>query len=140
MTVDKSDRVALLRVVDALVEDILNTPDQDIMSEAAQDHADPAAVAAQTRSLFDKAAALAGRSRLAAAKKALAARVPAGSGTRLDPAAARHRLEGILGSKPGTAGRLTLAARNGQGLSDADVNSMLDDLAELGISPEPDEP
>ena len=54
---------------------------------------------------------------------------------RLDPAAARARLQKALLQSPEAAQRLTLAARKGDDLSDADVLGMLEDLEELGILP-----
>jgi hypothetical protein len=140
MTADKSDRVALLRLADALVEDILNASDEDILAEARDDNTDPGAAATQASALFENAAAFAGKERLAAAKAALANRQASAIVTRLDPAVARRRLERIFANDPHAAGKLTRAARKGQGYSDDDVISMLDDLAELGITPGPDEP
>ena len=140
MTANKSDRTALLRLADALGEDILNAPDEAILAEAREDHDDPSAAAAEARTLFEKAVMFAGKGRLAAAKAALRTRQAPATVIRLDPAVARRRLERILASEPDTARKLTLAARKGQRLSDDDVTSMLDDLAELGITPGPDEP
>ena len=48
---------------------------------------------------------------------------------------ARQKLEKILKQHPETLSKLTLAARNGEGLSDSDVFSMLDDFKELGVTP-----
>jgi hypothetical protein len=138
MTGKRSDHTALIRLADAFVKDVLNESDEDILAEACEDHADPATAAAQTRGLFEKAMAMAGKGRLAAAKAALAKRPLSPTVARLDPAEARRRLDRILAHDPDTARKLTLAARNGQGLSDDDVQGMLDDLAELGITPDHD--
>ena len=55
------------------------------------------------------------------------------SAQKLDPAAARARLNTMLEQDPATKTKLTMAARKGEGLSDADVQGMLEDLEELGI-------
>lgn len=137
MTNRKSDRDALDRLTAALVEDILSASDEEIIAEARDDHEVPAGAAAVTRAQFEKAAALAAKNRLAAAKLAVAndRRRPAG-GSPPDPAEARRRLERILAQDT----NLTLAARKGQGFSDEDVQGMLQDLKELGLAPDPDEP
>lgn len=140
MSGNESDRTAVLRLADAFVEDMLNASDEDIFAEAREDHADPAAAAAHARMLFERAVTHVGKSKLAAAKAALARRPLSAIVTRLDPMEARRRLANVLTRDPDTARKLTLAARKGQGLSDNDVQGMLEDLAELGISPDDDLP
>ena len=139
MTGKKSDRDALTRLADAFVEDILNASDEDILAEAREDDADPSAAAAQVKGLFERAMAAAGKGKLAAARTEVARRGSSPTIIRLDPNEARRRLNQLLARDPDTARKLTLAARKGQGLSDTDVQSMLDDLAELGIPIDPNE-
>lgn len=130
----KSDRTALDRLANAMVDDILNASDEELVAEVREDQGNPAAVAAITRAVFDKVGATVAKSRLAAAKEALAAdRRRPGSLTRIDPAEARKRLEDILARDPETHTKLTLAARKGEGLSDEDVLGMLECLADLGV-------
>ena len=142
MTGTKSDRTALARLANAFVEDVLNASDEDIMAEAREDHLDPATAAAHARALFEKAAATAGKGRLAAARSALSQGRRPATVTRLDAAESRRRLQQALTRDPDLARRLTLAARKdqGQGLSDNDVRGLLEDLTELGIMPDADEP
>lgn len=140
MTGKNSVRAALGRLADALVEDILNASDEEMLAEARHDHADPDAVVAAMRVQFEKAVLAAGKARLDAARAAVAGLRPAGAVTRLDPAEARQRLERAMTQDPETARKLTLAARKGEGLSDSDVTGMLEDLAELGLIPGPDKP
>jgi hypothetical protein len=142
MTGTKSDRDPLARLADAFVDDILNASDEDILAEAKEDHPDPAAAAAQAKALFEKAAAVAGKGRLVAAHAALAQQRGPATVIRLDPAEARRRLQHVLTRDPDLARRLTHAARKdqGKGLSAGEVQDLLDDLAELGISIEPGEP
>ena len=139
MTGRKTDRAALLRLADAFVEDILAASDEEILAEAREDRADPAATAARGRALFDTAMIAAGKNRLATAKAALAQQQKPATIIKLDPAEARRRLERVLRQDPDTARKLTLAARNGQGLSDNDVQGLLQDLADLGIDTDREE-
>ena len=140
MTGKNSVRAALGRLADALVEDILNASDEEMLAEARHDHADPDAVVTAMRVQFEKAVLAAGKARLDAARAAVAGLRPAGAVTRLAPAEARQRLERAMTQDPETARKLTLAARKGEGLSDSDVTGMLEDLAELGLIPGPDKP
>jgi len=137
-----SDREALRRLADALADDVLNTSDQEVLAEAAEEYGDTKQLAANMRALFERTCAAAGKAKLAAARAALNGdRRRAPSRRRLDPSAARRLLQQVLTAHPETAQKLTYAARRGEGLSDEDVFSMLDDLEELGVIPcDPQEP
>jgi len=50
-------RSALERLEDALVEDILNASDEDILEEIQEDGGDPDAIAAEVRAIFEAALA-----------------------------------------------------------------------------------
>jgi hypothetical protein len=132
MTSKPTNRDALHRLTVALVEDILNASDEDILAEARQEHPS----AAKTRALFERAAAQAAKGRIVAARSAAANdRSRPASRIPLDPAEARRRVERILAQDP----NLTLAARKGQGSSDDDIKSLLEDLKELGLASDTDE-
>lgn len=137
----RDNRNALDRLTEELIEDILATPDEEILSEARQDHDDPAKVTMAMQALFEKAATNVAKQRFAAAKAAVAAdrqQTLSSSPMRRDPVAARRRLQSIVASDPETARKLTLAARKGEGLSDEDVFGMLEDLEYLGVlGPDP---
>jgi len=127
-------RLALARLENALVEDILAASDDEIAAEIVEVHGDPKKVAAATRAVFEKALAGMGKARLAAARAAVdASRRRPATVVALDPAAARRRLDKLMATDPEVASKLTLAARKGSSPSDADVRSMLEDLEELGI-------
>lgn len=136
------EREALLRLADAMAEDALSASDADIAAEAREDGEELHTVTAKMLALFDRAESEAGKSRMAAARRALEAqRTTAPRVFRLDPARARARLQRALEQSPDTAKKLTLAARKGEDLSDEDVLGMLEDLEELGIiPPEDDQP
>lgn len=137
-----SKNAALERLTEALVEDILATSEAEILSEAMDDGVDPVAETARLKALYKSLSAELGKTRLAAAKAAAQAdrsSSPSRKLTRLDPVAARARLQSILEHDPDTKAKLTIAARKGEGLSDADVQSMLEELEELGIRPPDDD-
>ncbi len=136
MTTNSNDaRDALRRLADALAEDVLSAPDSEILEEAAEIHGDPAKLAADMLKLFEQTMSEQGKERLAAAREAVLAdrRQPAAV-VRLPPAEARRRLQQLIAADPETARKLTVAARKGEGLSDDDVQSMLEDFEELGVT------
>lgn len=133
---DDAKQIALDRLTDALVEDILATPDADLLKEERDAGNDPSEVAKAARALYERASILSAKKKLQAAKAALRAeRRPRMEAPvrELDPAVARARLNALLEQHPETKTKLTMAARKGEGLSDADVQSMLEDLEELGV-------
>jgi hypothetical protein len=128
---------ALDRVAEKLAEDVLNATDAEILAEAEEDGRDIAAEAASSRAIFVKALAAQGKRRMAAARAAIDARSATSAPTarRLSPEQARQLLARALRDAPETSDKLTMAARKGQDLSDADVYGMLDDLVDLGLLP-----
>jgi hypothetical protein len=137
-----SDREALDRLGDVLVEDILAASDETILAETRQDGEDPEAVAANMRTLFEKVVDARGKARMAAAKAAVADhRRRTAVVIPLNPAAARRLLDRALARDPETASKITMAARKGKGgeLSDDEVRGMLEDFQELGALPPPEE-
>ncbi len=129
---------ALDRVARALVDNILDTDMTALLAEIDEDGGDRAGEARRLKGVYGKALAEVGKSRLATAKAAVAedrASRRIGPMANLYPALARSRLEAALLHDPETKNKLTLAARKGEGLSDADVLSVLEDLEALGIPP-----
>ena len=136
----KTDKDALDQLTDNLVDDILNTSDDEILAELKEHDIDAEQLAASMRTLFDKTMIAANKHRLAAAKAGVAALKKASETVKmpsLDIAAARERLNRILETLTPDQ-NLTLAARKAIELSDADVLSLLDDLNELGLAPPED--
>jgi len=130
------DRDALDRVTANLADDLLNTSDDALLKEVREDGGDPQAVAAHGLAIFEKAASFVAKSRLAAAKAAVAAtRLGHQNVIPIGPTEARALLTRVLAHHPEATNNLTLAARKAVGeASDADVRDMLEDLSELGIS------
>ena len=132
----ETQREALLRLADAMADDVLKVSDAELLAEAAEDGEDPQALAAAMRRHFDQIESETGKARMAAARAALnAQQLRPEAISQLDPANARRRLQQALAQSPETARKLTLAARKGEDLSDDDVLAILEDLADLGILP-----
>ncbi len=138
MSENRSSRADLDRLADALVEDILTASDDEILAEAREDYGDPAAVAAEVHEIYERAILLAKKNRLAAARDAVRRNNARGRKlVHLEPREARLRLEAALAKDPNA--KMTLAAREGKELSDADVLGMLEDLEALGIDTSKDD-
>lgn len=134
-----NDPIALDRLAETLIDDILNMTDEEILAEVKADGDDPERVAQETRGIFERAIMNFGKLKLLAAKKAVISdRQKSSKVSQIDPSAARQKLDRILKKNPKTLDKLTLAARKGEGLSDSDVLSMLQDLEELGIEEQDD--
>jgi hypothetical protein len=128
---------ALDRLTEKLVEDVLNASDTELLAEAKEEGRDVAGDAARSRAIFAKALGAQGKRKMVAARAALNARVvssarPSG---QLTPEQARATLARALRAAPDAVTKLTMAARKDQGLSDADVYGVLEDLADLGLLP-----
>jgi hypothetical protein len=130
------EQQALDRLADALVDDVFNASDEEIMAERAE-MKNVAEEDAKLKALFEQALLKANKSRLAAAKAGAAAnrdpimRTPA---PVVDIAAARERIRALVKAEDPSR-PVTLAARNEDELSDADILSMYEDLVELGVVP-----
>ncbi|MGE4403690.1 MAG: hypothetical protein AB7F61_18720 [Desulfobulbus sp.] len=133
-----SHRKKLDRLTDALVDDILQTPDAEIFSETVAEGKSVQAEVDRMRTLLKGAEILIAKNRLVAAKEAVARQKETDQKTKgkvvqLSPAGARQALASVLQRHPESAQEFTLAARKGKDLSDSDVMSMLEDLRELGL-------
>lgn len=133
---NRNERATLNRLSDALVEDLLNTSDEEILNDFRASGGDLNILAKEMKGILDKSIISANKSRLAAARSGAnslryqhsQASIP------IDMASARARLKAIINA-PETAQQLTLAARKENELSDADILGMLEDLQELGSLP-----
>jgi hypothetical protein len=129
---DSKEQRALDRLADAIVRDILEATDEDILAEFTEGYRDPEKNAADMRALFEKAVLITNKRRLKAAQAAVVVNARREhSGSAIDIDKARQRLRRIVASAADAP--LTLAARKESELSDSDVLGMLDDLRELGI-------
>jgi hypothetical protein len=136
---DKKGREALARLADVLIEDVLAASDQEIVAEFVETQRDPAKNAETMRALFEKSVLKSNKDRLHAARAGLAADQAAPTNPKIvSMTNVRAQLQRCLANCPPEV-KLTLAARNENELSDADVLGMLQDLKELGIVATDDE-
>jgi hypothetical protein len=135
MTANPNDaQEALRRLADSLAEDVLNAPDEEIMSDAQELYGSAEKLAAAMLLLFEETASEQGKARISAARADIdAAQRTNVRSLRLAPNRARSLLDRAMAADPETARKLTIAARKGEGLSDDDVLTMLEDLVELGL-------
>lgn len=125
-------REELERIQDALVDSILSASGDDLREELTAAGLDPDACIADVEAAIAAAKATHARDRLERARTELAAwrgRAQQASATALD--AARAKFEQLKSGDPDLKQRILLAARKGDGLSDSDLNALLEDLAAL---------
>lgn len=127
MSQDREAREKLARLADAVMQDILETPDVDILAEV-------------NRKDIERARTILFEVKMSAAKKLLTeAKVQheAWSAARaqtvfsLDRSAARGQFERIRRGDPELHKKMTMAARNGKAPSEADIEGIDEDLADL---------
>jgi hypothetical protein len=123
------------RLADALIDDLLAQPDEEIVAEAEQAGDDIQLIVAQVDSEIAAATATAGKRRLEAARAQLDSlrslrRKP--SLTGLPRASKEQILRRFAANDNPLQKRLTMAARNGEGLTEDEVDTILLDLLELG--------
>ena len=136
----RKEREALNRLADGLVDDVLEASDEEVLTEAEEDGIDPGRLAGHLRDVFGRAAVDAGKQKLAVARQGAAnARRSRARVVRIDHADARRRFEAMIAEDPKLTEKLTLAARKGEGQSDRDMDSAIEDLAELGAFDEEDD-
>lgn len=130
---DKADPT-LHNLADELAADLMGLSDAELLAEVEAEGLDPAAEAARVRATIAAALVQSGKARLAEAKVAVGqARVT--TSTNIRPLRVQNRqavLVGFANDDTKLKSRLTMAARNGEGITDGEMDSVLDDLRELG--------
>ena len=116
----EKDRLAILNLEDALVEDVLAMSDEELMADSREIGMDVEQEAMHMRQLLERTA---GKARMAAAKAEMAEYRARG--------ASHARSAGARPANDLQEARLTLAARNGTDQTEADIKSVAEDLAEL---------
>lgn len=127
-------REMLEHLSDELVNDVMNTSDEEILAEAAEDFGSVHAVADHVRGILAKAQQQSAKQRLVAARKEVDQQNDLERRAKvisLDPVRARRALQKLLESSSDVP--ITLAARKETEMSDADVLTMLEDLQHLGL-------
>lgn len=135
------EREGLDRLADALVDDIMNASDEEILEEFEESDGEPERHAAEMLDLFERSVTIANKRRLAEAKAgAVASRAAIGTKGSVIPIGieeVRRKLRAVT-HNPKAPEKLTLAARKESELSDADILSLAEDLFELGALPSDD--
>lgn len=133
MSGDKPDP-ALNRLLEELVDDLMNLSDAELLAELAADGLDVDAEAAAARDAIAGGVVRAGQLRLATARaavsrdrKARLVRTPLRADRR-DAVLAR-----FANDDSKLRSRLTMAARKGEGIAEKEMDAILDDLRELGV-------
>lgn len=129
---DKPDP-ALHRLLNELADDLMNLSDAELLAELAADGLDVNAEAAAVRSAIAGGVARAGQTRLAAARAAV---IRERKARVVRPPLRTDRRDAVLArfahDNPKLKSRLTMAARKGEGVSEKEMDAILDDLRELG--------
>lgn len=125
----------LERLADALVEDVLNATNQEILDEAQEDYGNAKIGADEVRALFQLARTKVAKGRLEAARNGLASDRAKVMGKVLpfDIAKSRQIVAKFAANDSELQGRLTMAARMGEELSDQDIQGVIEDMIKLGI-------
>ncbi len=120
------------RITDLLVDDILQTSDKEIMKEAEEDGYDAKNEAKKVYNLIQKTMFEHGKAKIEEAQKRSSAYQGNAKPALKIPGAQKRELFKTLSSK-GEAAGFTLAARKEEDLSDRDIESVLEDMLELGL-------
>lgn len=124
----------LNQLIDEAVEDLMKLSDAELMAELAEEGADPEAEAQSARNAIAAGIARAGRARLVAARTAVDRDRTARVVRSAVPVALRASiLERFANDDPKLKSRLTMAARNGEGITEQEMDSILADLRDLGV-------
>jgi hypothetical protein len=125
----------LFPFVDALVDDLMTMSDDELIKEVREDGGDPDAIAMKLRAQIEARLLADSKAKLMNAREAmraasLARPMSAVTGLSLD------KKMGILKKFAANDGqlhqRLTMAARNGEGASEREIDDILRDLRDLG--------
>ena len=124
----------LNQLIDEAVEDLMKLSDAELMAELAEEGADTEAEAQFARNAIAAGIARAGRARLVAARTAVDRDRTARVVRSPVPVASRASiLERFANDDPKLKSRLTMAARNGEGITEQEMDSILADLRDLGV-------
>jgi hypothetical protein len=132
MTGRKEAQKALHGLRQAMAEDIMETSDEEILVQFAEDIGSPEENATRMRTLFEKTILLANKGRLQAARGGAAASKGSSAASPIPIGEARARLRQALDAHAQDK-TFTLAARKESELTDADVLDMLEAMRELGL-------
>ncbi len=119
---------------DEMVDDLLNTPDHELLKES--DSTEAARQVKAAKEAFERAKIVVGKQKWAAAKAAMQTKAEPSDRKDIlsaDVASIRARVEALARQNPVMREKLTLAARNGREWSDQTVLEIWQELLELGV-------
>jgi len=120
------------RIEEALVESLLNATGNDVRQEILDSNGDPEALIAAVGAAITSARAALARQRLERARAELTAwRAKGNAASGSEREAARTRFGRLRSGLDDPGAKITMAARKGEGLSDNDLEGLIDDMAEL---------
>lgn len=114
-------------------EDLLAMSDEELLKEAIEEGVDPAAIAFELRSSALARINQAKRERLAAARRGYEASIKESQIAKARPSLdeIKHQIQALI--RGGASNGLSLAFRKGEAMSDADWESLWDDMVESGL-------
>src|SRR5579883_1225359 len=127
------DQLDAERYADKVIAEMSALSDEEILKAAAEEHRDTKTEASRIRQGLLDAAVAHGKERLKAAQVRLAdedAQKGNSENVALSFEAKRAKLARMISQNP----QLTLAARQGEAMDEAEIDGYLADLAELGIT------
>ena len=133
MTKEERDKIDAERYAARVIAEVAVLSDEEIRAVAAEEKIDVKAEAARLRAMLLDTAAAHGRKRLKLAQEAVAEsdRKAESTGAQvLSFGAKKAKLARLLAQNP----TVTLAARQGLGMDEAELDECLADLADLGIT------
>jgi hypothetical protein len=127
-----SAREQLDRIEDALIESILGASEAELREEMAERGEDPDKCLLRIEHIMAGAKVASGKRRMERAKSELQEwRTGKAKTLKFDREGARARFEKMRNRDPELASKMLLAARKGGGLSENDVEGLIEDLAKL---------
>jgi len=127
----------LEKLTDALVEDILELSDQEVLLEIKEQFSDPSEINNHIRDVISSAVLRAAKIKLIEAKKQVneyKEMTQKSNVISLSNAKKKSVIENFTTQDPELNQKLTLAARKGEGIeTENDINGMFKDMLELGL-------
>jgi hypothetical protein len=125
-------REQLDRIEDALIESILGASETELRGEMTERGEDPDKCLLRMEQIIARAKAACGKQRMVRAKSELQEwRAGQAKTLKFDRETARARFEKMRSQDPELASKMLLAARKGEGLSESDMEGLIQDLAKL---------
>ncbi len=125
-------REQLERIEDALIESILGASEAELREELTERGDDPDKCLLRMEQIMSGAKVASGKRRMERAKSKLQEwRTGQSKTLAFDREAARARFEKMRSRDPELASKMLLAARKGEGLSESDIEGLIEALAKL---------